>query len=173
MALATTAQLAAYMQVPPDTLPAGAAEALDMVSAIVCREARNRFQRATTTLPRKWRPDGIALPFPLVVSVDSVTRDGSPVPFEWDDESQRLYVAGCERVSVTVTHGYAAAPADVLAVVLSAAARVLGNPRDLRQETVGATSVTYSAETIGASLSEADRDLLADYRRRAVMVGPG
>jgi hypothetical protein len=61
-------------------------------------------------------------------------------------------------------------PGDVVSVVLTAAQRVLGNPRDLRQETVGATSVTYAAETIGASLSQADKDLLGRYRRTAAVV---
>lgn len=60
-------------------------------------------------------------------------------------------------------------PGDVLAVVLTAAQRVLSNPGDLRQETVGSISVTYAAETIGASLSVADKDLLARYRRRVAV----
>ncbi|MFF7408704.1 hypothetical protein [Streptomyces lydicus] len=99
-----------------------------------------------------------------------MTRDGSPVDFRWEDETERLYVGGCAPVSVTFTHGYASVPGDVVAVVLTAAQRVLTNPNDLRQETVGSVSVTYAAETIGASLSPADRDLLKDYRRRFAVV---
>jgi hypothetical protein len=105
-----------------------------------------------------------------VVSVDSVTRDGVPQAYDWDDETERLRVSGCEPVSVAFTYGYAQVPGDVVAVVLTAAQRVLSNPNDLRQETVGSVSVTYAAETIGASLSPADKDLLARYRRRVAVV---
>lgn len=112
----------------------------------------------------------VRLPLRPVVSVGAVTADGAPVPFHWDDETERLHVTACTPVRVTFTHGYADPPGDVVAVVLTAAARVLNNPNDLRQETAGSLSVTYAAETIGASLSEADRDLLARYRRRAAVV---
>ncbi|MGW6920845.1 hypothetical protein ACWGA9_06110 [Streptomyces sp. NPDC054950] len=169
-ALATVADLEGWMQVEPGTLPAAAADVLDRVSAIVRREAKNSFQRRTTTLTRKPRPGGIILPLRPVVAVLNVTQDGAPVDFYWDDEDERLSVSGCAPVSVTFTHGYAEVPGDVLAVALTAAARVLNNPRDLRQETVGSESFTYAAETIGASLSQADKDLLGDYRRRVAVV---
>ncbi|MEU9560354.1 hypothetical protein [Streptomyces fumanus] len=168
--LATVAELAAYMQVDPGTLPAGAGAVLDQVSAIIRREARNTFQRRTTTLTRTPHHGVIRLPLRPVVSVDAVTLDGVPVDYRWEDETERLFVGSCAPVSVTFTHGYKEVPGDVVAVALSAAQRVLTNPNDLRQETVGAVSVTYAAETIGASLSQADKDLLGDYRRRAVVV---
>ncbi|MGW2591661.1 hypothetical protein ACWCXC_15550 [Streptomyces sp. NPDC001515] len=101
-----------------------------------------------------------------MISVESVTSEGHPVPYRWEEETERLYVSTWVPVSVTFTHGYAEVPGDVIAVALTAAQRVLSNPNDLRQETVGAVSVTYAAETIGASLSQADKDLLARYRRR-------
>lgn len=174
-ALATTAQLAAWMQVDPGALPASAATTLEIVSAIVRAEARNNFARDTITLtlwPVSTRDipaqHYVTLPLRPVVSLASVTRDGAPVIYVRNGE--RVYVTGCMPVSVTFTHGYASVPGDVLAVVLTAAQRVLGNPRDLRQETVGSISVTYAAETIGASLAPADKDLLGRYRRRAGMV---
>lgn len=168
--LASVDDLAAYMQVDPGTLPANAGAVLDQVSAIIRREARNSFQRRTTTLRRTPHQGVIRLPLRPVVSVDAVTLDGVPVDFRWEDETERLYVKAYAPVSVTFTHGYAQVPGDVVAVALSAAQRVLTNPNDLRQETVGAVSVTYAAETIGASLSQADKDLLGDYRRRATVV---
>jgi hypothetical protein len=164
-ALATVNDLAAHMQVDPGTLPANAATTLDQVSAIIRKEARNTFQRRTTTLVRTPHGDVIRLPLRPVVSVDAVTLDGVPVDYRWDDETERLFVSACAPVSVTFTHGYASVPGDVVAVALTAAQRVLSNPNDLRQETVGAVSVTYAAETIGASLSQADKDLLGRYRR--------
>lgn len=171
-ALATVEQLAGWMQVDAGTLPASASSTLEMVSAIVRAEARQNFNRATTTLTRT--PDrvtlSISLPLRPVVSVDAVTRGGVPIDHRWDDETGRLYVDSCTPVSVAFTYGYASVPGDVVAVVLTAAQRVLSNPNDLRQETVGSMSVTYAAETIGASLSPADKDLLGRYRRRfAVM----
>jgi hypothetical protein len=164
-ALATVDDLAAHMQVDPGTLPANAATTLDQVSAIIRREARNQFVRRTTTLRRTPDCDGvIRLPLRPVVSVDSVTRDGLPLAYNWDEETERLHVRSWAAVSVTFTHGYAEVPGDVMAVALTAAQRVLSNPHDLRQETVGAVSVTYASETIGASLSQADKDLLGRYR---------
>lgn len=168
--LATAEQLAAWMQVDPESLPAGTPAVLDAVSAIVRKEARNTFQRTTTTLKRQPRDGVVTLPLRPVVTVDSVTRDGAPVEWEWHEEDETLSVSGCAPVSVTFTHGYGEVPGDVLAVVLTAAQRVLANPQDLRQETVGSISVTYAAETIGASLSQADKDLLARYRRRVAVV---
>lgn len=176
-ALATVSQLEAWMQVEAGTLPASASSALDIVSAIVRAEARQSFTRGTSTVtlypeyvdlwqgPRWYY---VVLPQRPVVSIESVTRDGIAV--SWSRKHDRVFVAGCEPVSVTFTHGYASVPGDVLAVVLTAAQRVLTNPTDLRQETVGSLSVTYAAETIGASLSQADKDLLARYRRRTAVV---
>lgn len=164
--LATPEQLAAWMQVEPGALPESAGMVLDVASAIIRRQARNTFTRRTTTLRRTPDHDGVVrLPLRPVVSVDAVTRDGAPLMFVWHDETERIRVIGCAPVSVTFTHGYASVPSDVLGVLLTAASRVLSNPQDLRQETVGSISVTYAAETIGASLSPADKDLLASYRR--------
>lgn len=168
--LATREQLAAWMQVDPASLPAGTESVLAAVSAIVRKEARNNFQRATTTLVRRPREGCASLPLRPVIRVENVTRDGKPVAWEWDEEAELLFVNGCTPVSVTFTHGYDRVPDDVLAVVLTAAQHVVTNPQNLRQETVGSISVTYSSETIGASLSPADKDLLARYRRTVAVV---
>ncbi|MGW5037280.1 hypothetical protein ACWEQK_03950 [Streptomyces parvulus] len=141
-----------------------------MVSAIVRAEARQHFTRGTNTVTLYPADDGmVRLPQRPVVSISAVQRDGEPIPY-WQVCAESFRVGGYGPVSVTFTHGYQETPGDVLAVVLTAAQRVLSNPNDLRQETVGAVSVTYAAETIGASLSQADRDLLARYRRTAAMV---
>ncbi|WP_326792051.1 hypothetical protein OHA79_09625 [Streptomyces sp. NBC_00841] len=167
--LATVDQLAGWMQMDVSALPASAPTTLEIVSAIVRAEARQSFTRKTSTVTLFPAGSFLTLPQRPVVSVDSVQRDGVDVPFKML-ASEKLFVFGCEPVSVTFTYGYAEVPGDVLAVVLTGAARVLNNPSDLRQETVGSISVTYAAETIGASLSQADKDLLARYRRRAAVV---
>lgn len=178
-ALATVSQLESWMQVDPGTLPASASSVLDTASAIVRAEARQSFTRGTSTVtlypsstrgipPQRY----VDLPQRPVVSVASVVQGGKTLVAETDYKLRRdrLYLNGCEPVSVTFTHGYTETPGDVLAVVLTAAQRVLSNPSDLRQETVGSVSVTYAAETIGVSLSQADKDLLARYRRRVAVV---
>lgn len=58
------------------------------------------------------------------------------------------------------------APDDVKAVVLAVASRVVGNPNDIRQETVGSESLTYAAETIGVQLTIAELRDLKRYRVR-------
>lgn len=170
-ALATVTELAEWMQVDSGTLPASAASTLERVSAIVRAEARQSFNRATSTVTMFPREGWANLPQRPVVSVASVSANGQPVG-DWKLERDRLWV-GCRlwAVTVTYTHGYSDVPGDVVAVVLSAATRALTNPRDFRQRSVGSSSVTYAAETIGVALAPSDRDLLARYRRRSAVVG--
>jgi hypothetical protein len=171
-ALATSDQLAAWMQREPDELPESAPLVLDVASAIVRREARQSFTRGTSSALLYPREGWAVLPQRPVVSVQGVTVAGKPLaPDRWQLVRDRVRVPDDQPVTVTYTHGYAAVPGDVLAVVLTLAGRVLTNPADLRQESVGSASVTYSAETIGASLAPADRDLLARYRKRVSVVG--
>ncbi|MFE2409848.1 hypothetical protein ACFXDE_16045 [Kitasatospora sp. NPDC059408] len=171
-ALASAGELAAWMQLTPDALPASAPLVLDTVSAIVRAEARQGFTRRTTTVELLQRDGFVTLPQRPVIQIVAV-RSGSVTLDErtWHLFRDRLHLPpGTGLVRVTYTHGYNETPGDVKAVVLTAAARVLNNPSDLRQETVGGVSVTYAAETIGASLAPADRDLLARYRRRVAVV---
>ncbi|MGX4737113.1 hypothetical protein [Kitasatospora griseola] len=172
--LATVDQLAAWMQRTPAELPEGAALVLDVASRIVRTEARSDFTRRTVTATFTPRDGWITLPLRPVVRVDAVTVAGGPVePSGWELHGYRLRVTRYPWTPalVTYTAGYAVVPGDVLAVVLTLAARIINNPADLRQETVGGVSVTYAAETIGAGLAEAERDQLARYRRRVAMVG--
>ncbi|MEV0445448.1 hypothetical protein AB0I84_08185 [Streptomyces spectabilis] len=171
-ALATVDQLAAWMQREADELPEGAALVLDVASTIVRREARQSFTRGTSSATLYPREGWAVLPQRPVISVQEVRRGGQLVPADrWQLVRDRVRVLDDQAVTVTYTHGYASVPADVLAVVLTLAGRVLTNPSDLRQESVGSVNVTYSAETIGASLAPADRNLLARYRRRVAVVG--
>ncbi|MET9147306.1 hypothetical protein [Streptomyces sp. NPDC004042] len=174
-ALATVDELAAWMQRDPDELPEGAELVLDTASAIVRAEARQRFTRGTTTVALAPRGQVVTLPQRPVVDVELVRAGGRELrPDEyrlWRDE---LWFAGSfGSVVVTYTHGYGQVPADVRAVVLTLAGRVLNNPADLRQESVGSVNVTYAAETIGASLAPIERDQLARYRARAAVVQLG
>ncbi|MFJ3858157.1 hypothetical protein ACIPRL_18170 [Streptomyces sp. NPDC090085] len=175
-ALATVNELAAWMQREPAELPEGAALVLDTASAIVRAEARQRFTRGTTTVALSPRGQVIALPQRPLIAVELVRAGGRVLrPDEyrvWRDELW-LGSLGVGPVVVTYSHGYATVPADVRAIVLTLAGRVLTNPSDLRQESVGSVSVTYAAETIGASLAPIERDQLARYRPRAAVVQLG
>lgn len=75
---------------------------------------------------------------------------------------------------VTYSYGYAEVPPDVVAVVCGMTTRVLQNPSNLRSETVGSYSVTYSipatGEALGINLSRYERQVLDRYRRRASTV---
>lgn len=170
--LATLDQLAAWTGRDVSELPANAGAVLATTSAIVRGEAKQRFTRSTTTAllypVRGW----VTLPQRPVLSVGAVWCAARVIePGAWTLRRDRLHIPGATGpVEVTYTHGYAETPPDVLGIVLTAAARVITNPNDLRQESVGSVSVTYAAETIGVSLAPADRDLLARYRRRAAVV---
>ncbi|MFJ2407105.1 hypothetical protein ACIOUE_38060 [Streptomyces xanthochromogenes] len=175
-ALATLDELAAWMQREPTELPPSAALVLDTASAIVRAEARQRFTRGTTTVALAPRGQVVSLPQRPVVSVELVRAGGRALPPDeyrlWRDQLW-LGSLGLGPVVVTYTHGYGDVPADVRAIVLTLAGRVLTNPSDLRQESVGSVSVTYAAETIGASLAPIERDQLARYRPRAAVVQLG
>jgi len=170
--LATTAQLAAWMQRDEESLPVGAELVLRVGSDIVRKYARQRLTRATTTATLYADEGWVSLPQRPVVAVSAVVVDGAPVDETgWKLRRDKLGVNRfADEVRVTYTHGYVETPDDVLGVLLTACARVLNNPEDLRQETAGSLSVTYAAETIGASLSDKDKDLLGRYRRGAAMV---
>ncbi|WP_405793343.1 hypothetical protein [Streptomyces sp. NBC_01506] len=171
-ALATPEQLAAWMQREPGELPESAALVLDVAASIVRGEARQSFTRGTSSALLYPRGGWAVLPQRPVISVQGVmVADTALTPDRWQLVRDRVRVPDDQPVTVTYTHGYTAVPGDVLAVVLTLAGRVLTNPSDLRQESVGSVSVTYSAETIGASLAPADRDLLARYRKRVAVVG--
>jgi hypothetical protein len=92
----------------------------------------------------------------------------------WDDEDG---YPGTYRV--TNSHGYAAVPPAVLTVVCGVVTRVLQNPQNLRSETVGPYSVTYSipatGEALGLNLSRYDKQILDDYRAKVgqIKVRPG
>ncbi len=69
------------------------------------------------------------------------------------------------RVQVTYSHGYASVPDDILAVVLDVAARSTSNPAGLRSVSIDDYSRTFANETLGTSLTDANRQALAGYRR--------
>lgn len=73
-------------------------------------------------------------------------------------------------VNVTYTHGFDPIPDDIVAACLQMAARCLQSPSGIRQESIGAYSVTYGGDVGGGLLGAAEVSLLGRYRRRGASV---
>lgn len=96
-----------------------------------------------------------------------------PIPGDVAEVALRLAsgkVRGFIRRDIPALVDAASAPDDIKAVVLSVAGRIVTNPADLRQEVAGAQSATYSTETVGIQLTDADREALRVYRPGARMI---
>ncbi|MET9140572.1 hypothetical protein [Streptomyces parvulus] len=126
-------------------------------------------------------PDGTGIEVPAVENRDfirqgSELRRGEPLydlsrtmgwPFH------RPLGIWAARVRVVYSHGFEEIPDDVLGVCLDLASATLSNPRRLRSEAAGATSVTYTVETFGTgSLTSDHRRILRSYRRTGLSVRP-
>lgn len=69
-------------------------------------------------------------------------------------------------VDIVYSHGFSTVPRDIRGVALGAASRVMYNPSGLRQETVGAISVTYpgiGGEAGTINFSALERKILSKY----------
>lgn len=105
----------------------------------------------------------------------------------WDGMVAVVGLNAEQAVLLTYSHGYESVPGDIKAVCLGACSRVMYNPSGLRQETVGAISVTYpgiggEAGTINFSTLERKilskygnqmysmRTMISDYRSRRLPV---
>ncbi|MGC4918632.1 hypothetical protein [Streptomyces albogriseolus] len=126
-------------------------------------------------------PDGTGLEVPAVENRDyirqgSELRRGEPLydlsrtmGWPW----ARPLGIWADRVRVIYSHGYQAdeVPDELVGVCLDLAAATLANPRRLRSESAGATSVTYTVETFGTGSLTADhRRILRDFKRTVLSV---
>ena len=87
----------------------------------------------------------------------------------WDDDGFP------DTFRVTYSHGYAAPPADVVAVVCAMVLRTLTAPTTqggITSETIGAYSYQLQGADTGVAvnLGQPDRDVLARYRRTEAMI---
>lgn len=73
----------------------------------------------------------------IIDSTDEVTYA------TWDGLAAVYGLQPNEVVDIVYTHGYATVPGDIKAVCYGVCSRMMYNPSGLRQETVGAISVTY------------------------------
>jgi hypothetical protein len=163
---------------------------LDQASSVVRAYVRQDITRATTTDtftmrradPLLHRCSGVVtLPQRPVVDIDAVAVNGVETQDWWQDGNDVLVRAWSwdqppaahrpPQVTVSYTHGWDPVPADVQAIVMQAANRVLVNPSGIRSETVGGESVTYLipavGEYLGVLLSRTEQKVLDRYRRTA------
>lgn len=174
--LATVEQLEDWLQVPRGSAPQNTCElALRVASKLVRNEARCLFVRREDTVALRIVDGHVRLPSP-VVSVASVDVQGQALPESgWWREGDSLWITSPprdprRRATVTLTHGYATVPDDVLGIVLDVASRGCVNPLSLRQESTGQRSVTFATETLAMSLAQVEADKLRSYRDQSPIV---
>lgn len=172
--LATGSDLAAFLQ--RDIDQATAVLALRLASGTVRRFTRQTLSLVVddTIVRIPQHAAKLVLPQRPVVAVTAVTVLGEPST-DWVLEGDAL-VRECgwpNGATITYTHGYADIPDDIQGIVLGLAASTMTNPGGLRSQSIDDYSETYATETLGAGkLTDADKDILRNYRRRAFSVVP-
>lgn len=171
MAIITTDELAAFMGKTFTPSEAAQAQALiDVVEAAIESETGVSFTPVNDETIRI-QADGhgiIELKSKPVTSITSVKdMDGIEVDYVEFDGLATLYnLYPNQVVDVTYSHGFGSVPKEIRGVALGAASRVMYNPAGLRQETVGAISVTYpgiGGEAGTINFSALERKILGKY----------
>jgi hypothetical protein len=85
-------------------------------------------------------------------------------PYESLKRVERRWLKKPRAVVITYSHGYATVPGPVKAATLALAGRIIDSPSGVKQETIGAYSVTYSSGT--PTLADNEARLLDQYRTR-------
>lgn len=122
------------------------------------------------------RGDGgsvLMLPSLHVTAVTAVVQDGSTLvadtDYTWSEAGVLTsYYWGTGPVTVTFSHGYAAPPAEVTAVVQAVAQRALDNPGSRPRDQVGPFAESFSQvgfnQAPALALLDAEKDILSRYR---------
>jgi hypothetical protein len=171
MAFATTTDLALVLGREVDAEDPAALAALDAATAVVQAVTGQRLEAVagdTITL------DGsgtrvLLLPEIPVTDVVSVSLDGTELDsadYQWSADgylrrTNAVWSNDLRNVEVEYDHGFATIPTIVVSITAKLAARMLDTPAAVRQETIGAYSVTYNA----ASLQADELVLLDRYKR--------
>lgn len=171
----TTDELAAFMGRTFSASEAAQAQVIiDTVEGAIESEAGVSFTPVTDEKVRI-QADGHGIielarkPVTAVTSIYDV--DGNAVDYVDFDGLATLYnLYPNQVVDVTYSHGFATVPKDIKGVALGSSSRVMYNPSGLRQETVGAISVTYpgiGGEAGTINFSALERKILAKYGESA------
>lgn len=100
------------------------------------------------------------------VAVYDIDTDEAHQSYIWDGMCTIYGLQPNEVVDIIYSHGYGTVPGDIKAVAYGMSSRILYNPSGLRQETVGAISVTYpgvGGEAGTINLSKLERNVLEKY----------
>lgn len=105
------------------------------------------------------------------ISAVSVYKVGENVIEEcavWDKLATVYGLEPNEVVDIVYSHGYSTVPGDIKAVMYGVCSRIMYNPSGLRQETVGAISVTYpgiGGEAGTINFSALEKRVLENYAK--------
>lgn len=175
MAIITPAELAAFMGKEFSASETAQAQAIiDVVEGAIESETGISFTPVIDDAIRI-QADGhgiIELRSRPVTSITSVTdMDGVAIDYvEFDGLSTLYNLFPNQVIDLVYSHGFATVPKDIKGVALGSASRVMYNPSGLRQETVGAISVTYpgiGGEAGTINFSSLERAILAKYGENA------
>lgn len=175
MAIITADELAAFMGKTFSASEAAQAQAIiDVVEGAIESETGISFT-AVADDEIRIQADGhgiIELRSRPVTAITSVTdMDGVAIDYvEFDGLSTLYNLYPNQVVDIVYSHGFSTVPKDIKGVALGSASRVMYNPSGLRQETVGAISVTYpgiGGEAGTINFSSLERAILAKYGENA------
>lgn len=130
--------------------------------------------RTETVVVRGKGTATLLLPSMYVTAVASVTIDGVALTLDdeyiWSQAGVLTHAGhwGTDEVSVAMTHGYAAPPAEVTAIVQAVGQRAVDNPGSHVRTQVGPFSNTYSTtgsnQVATLALLDSEKDALRRYR---------
>lgn len=106
-----------------------------------------------------------------ILSVTSVTKwdeTDEDASWKWDGMGAIYNLLPRTTYKIVYSFGYADVPADIQGVALGMSSRVMYNPSGLRQETVGAISITYpgiGGEAGTVNISNLEQKILENYTR--------
>jgi hypothetical protein len=172
MALITVEELEAFMgRTFTDEEEVQADALIDAVSAVVESETGVSFS-ITQDQEIRIQADGYGIielsarPISSLAVYDVNSTD--ELTYEtWDGLSAVYGLQPNQVVDIVYTHGYQIVPGDIKAVCYGVCSRIMYNPSGLRQETVGAISVTYpgiGGEAGTINFSKLEQKVLSKYK---------
>lgn len=173
MALITVEQLEAYMGRTFDDTELTQSEALIETASAMIESVTGVTFSLVQDEEVRMQADGygvIELNAKPVIAVAVYDIDGT-VELDyaaWDGLAGVYGLQPNQVVDIVYSHGYEQVPGDIQAVAKSVCSRVMYNPSGLRQETVGAISVTYpgiSGEAGTINFSTLEKKVLTKYAR--------
>lgn len=171
MALITTDELAAFMgRTFTETEEAQAQMFIDSVSLIIESETGVSFS-AVDDEEIRIQADGYGMIELSAKPISEVTiydiDETTALTYgTWDGLATVYGLQPNQVVDIIYSHGYTEVPGDIKAVCYGVCSRMMYNPGGLRQETVGAISVTYpgiGGEAGTINFSTLERRVLAKY----------